>query len=175
MKRRSWKSMLLAACFSTLPFTFATAANAQVDEAMSTNWDNVGKLYPMIVAAFDAGKQEDVYKLTDEFRANLDYVEDKLNRVGQRLHEKDKNWGWSSKKETAMNKTRDLRVAAGLLGSTTKSEGLVKAQSSFKDFKDKWAVFVDMVNALRIEYMAHAKELTDIAKAFKEDCQRCPQ
>ncbi len=148
-------------------------AQAQVFEAMGTNWDNAGRLYKLIVEAFDAGKQEEVVKLTIELRDNLDHVEQKLNHVGQRLHDKDKNWPWLSRKESAVLYIQRARTAAGLLGSTAKNDGLVKAASDFRDFKDKYSAFVDMMNALRMEFQTHGEELTHILKAFREECSKC--
>ena len=128
MKQRTWYLFIAIVSIVVIPHICSSNANAQVDEAMGTNWDNAGKLYKMIVDAFEAGKQEDVYNLTGEFRDNLDYVQSKLDRVGQRLHDKDKNWPWSTKKDAAIQKTQQAKVAAGLLGSVAKSDGLVKAE-----------------------------------------------
>ena len=148
-------------------------AQAQVYEARGVNWDNAGRLYKLIVDAFDAGKQEELVNRTIEFRDNLDYVEQKLAKVGQRLHDKDKDWPWQEKKETAILYTQRARVAAGLLGATAKNDGLVKAASEFRDFKDKYSAFVEMMNALTMEFQKHGNELTQILKAFHEECSKC--
>lgn len=173
MKLNTYRLIVVMCGLVAMSMIVASNAHAQVDEAMGTNWDNAGRLSKLIVDAFEAGKQEEVYKLTDEFRANLDYVQNKVERVGQRLHDKDKNWPWAAKRDTAVQATQQARVAAGLLGSTVKGEGLVKAASAYRDFKDRWAAFVEMMNALRIEFMSHGSELNNILKAFREECPKC--
>jgi hypothetical protein len=168
-------------CISTAILVVVTAmlffqgpmANAQVDEAMKSNWDNAGKLYSLILDAVSAGKTEEVAKLTGEFRDNLDYVQEKLERVGQRLHEKDRNWTWSSKKDYAVKKVRETKVAAGTLSSTIQRSGVNSASSELSNFKGQWKECVESMNDLRKEYFAHGKELNEIMKAFREDCRDC--
>jgi len=174
MTRRFGTSRIAVVSFLAVCFFHASNAHAQLEEAMGTNWDNAGRLYKMIVEAFDAGKAEDVYRRTTEFRDNMDYVQNKVERLGQRLHEKDKNgWSWASKRDAVVQKAQQVKVVAGTLGSVAHSDGLAKASSDFRDFKDRWAAFVDVMNGLRLEWFSHGKDLADVLKAFREECAKC--
>lgn len=148
------------------------AAHAQVDEARKTNWDNAKKLYFEIVDAVGANNRDLAFSRTDELRANLDYIEDKLNRAGERLHEKDRAWLPTTKKVEAIDRLKRVRVAAGTLGSKIKEVGS-SPSSELSNFQSEWKSFGDSFDQLWIEYNAHGTELLDILKGFREDCREC--
>jgi hypothetical protein len=172
MQQHRIRTLAMIGIAAAMLLSHATTSVAQVDEARKSNWDNAKRLYVNIVDAVEGGKREEAYKRTDEFRANLDYIEDKLGRVGGRLHDKDRNWAWSSKKSTAIDKLKRCRTAAGILGSKVKEEGS-SASSELSNFKSEWRDFGDAFDDLWREYSAHHKELLEILKAFREDCREC--
>jgi hypothetical protein len=126
----------------------------------------------MIVDAVAAKNGDEVYARTDEFRLNLDYIQDKLEHVGDHLHDKDKNWGWSSKKSLALDRVRRTKVAAGILGSKAREAG-ASMDSELGAFQSEWKDFGDAFDDLWKEYITHAREQAEVMKAFHEDCREC--
>jgi hypothetical protein len=172
MKLRSFSPLVAAGFAVAMLLSHALTIHAQVDEARTTNWNNASRLYELIVSAVEAKKPDEVVKLTKELRDNLDYVHNKLGRVGERLHAKDRNWDWSSKKDHTLHTVSRTRVAAGSLELATQQRP-ESADSEFRAFKSEWKELVESMNDLWRLYLAHARELNDISKAFREDCREC--
>lgn len=95
-----------------------------------------------------------------------------LGRVGDHLHERDRNWAWSEKKSEAIKQLDKTRVAAGSLENALHHE-LDWSSSAVGEFKSEWTELVESMNGLWTEYLAHQRELDAITKAFREDCPGC--
>jgi hypothetical protein len=170
MRQRSFR-LLAVIGWSAVVLCQPSAAQAQIDEARGANWDNAKRLYVIIVDAAAAGKRDEGYKATDEFRMNLDFIQDKLTRIGGRLHEKDRSWHGSRQSE-AIERIRQAKVGAGALGIRLKDVGS-SHDSELSDFKSRWTAFVESFDKLWIEFNNHGKELNDILRAFREECRQC--
>jgi hypothetical protein len=148
-----------------------SAALAQIDEARGTNWDNAKRLYVIIVDAAAAGKRDEGMHATRELSDNLDYVQDKLTRIGGRLHEKDRAW-LGSRQSEAIDRIRQAKVAGGALGLRLREVGST-FDSELRDFKSRWMAFVESFDKLWIDFNSHGKELNDILLAFRQECRQC--
>jgi hypothetical protein len=172
MRAHCFRTFAVVGITAAVVLTQASTSVAQVDEARKVNWDNTKKLYVEIVDAVGAGKRDEADKRISELKANLDLVQDKLHRVGQRLHDRDRNWQWSAKKSNTIDKLKRYRLAAGYVQVELAKAGST-ANSELSAFKSEWKDFADNFDDLWREYTVHAKELQEVQRAFKEDCREC--
>jgi hypothetical protein len=158
--------------YSSMLMTHTPIAHAQLDESRKSNWETSKKLYPMMVDAVAAQRIRDGYNAANELRLNLDIVQSKLEVVGQRLHEKDKNWQWNSKLGLVIQNLREAKVSIGLLESKLKDPSS-SPDSELGYVKTNWAKFVVSFDDLWAEYVKHGQELDAMVKAFGAECPGC--
>ncbi len=158
--------------YSSMLVTHTPIAHAQADESRKVNWDNAKRLYPIMIDAIKAQKTRDAYNAANELRANLDLIQAKLEVVGQRLHEKDRNWAWSSKAALAIQNIKEARVSIGVLESKLKDPSS-SPDSEVGYVQTNWAKFAASFDDLWIEYVKHGQELDAIVKAFYTECREC--
>jgi uncharacterized protein YukE len=155
--------------YSTLLVHDAPIAHAQVDESRTVNWENAKKLYPLIINAINSKNQSELDKLSDEMRANLDEIEKKLSRVGDRLHAKDRAWPWSDEKVNTMNALGRTRASLAAFRLTFKTD----PNTSPNDFVNNFSQFTQAFDNLTNLYITHGRELDAMLKAFTQDCREC--
>jgi hypothetical protein len=176
MKLKSFAPIVLLglslSMYSSMLVTHTPIAQAQVDESRKTNWGNLKKLYPLMVDAVTNQKRDEATKLIDEMKANLGYVDEKLYVVGQRLHEKDRNWPWAAKKATMSEKLNQLQTSLGTLKSRVQTVG-TSTDSSLSDVKSYWQALSTASDDLMATYVSHGQELDAILKAFNAECPGC--
>ncbi|MBD2326164.1 hypothetical protein [Alkalinema sp. FACHB-956] len=172
MKLKSLSPLVAIGMSAAMLLAHVPASHAKLDESRKVNWENAKKLYPMLMDAVATQRLRDAYNLTGELRLNLDYVQEKLEATGQRLHEKDRNWAWAPKKNAVVENLKRTRVAIGILGSKLKDVGS-SPDSEMNTVKSEWQTFVTSYDDLWAEYVNHGKELDAMVKAFYEDCPGC--
>ena len=133
----------------------------------------------MLIDAVKGNKRDDAMKIIEEFKVNLDLVEDKIGRTGQRLHEKDRGW-LGSKPSNVQDKIKRLRIETGGLSTKVMAVG-ADMSSSLGNVQNAWESFVTDFDNLWRDYQQHSKDLAeiqkqlfDIQKAFRDDCRGCP-
>jgi hypothetical protein len=163
LKPRSFSRLVLVALVAAASLSQARIADAQVDEALGDYWKKAIDLEYQIVGAFKAQMQKDERdKLISDFKVDLDYVQYYLDRVGNRLHEKDRDWTWSSKKSDAIEKAKQAKINLGILQSTVSNGG--DMSSDLEKFESGWKELVQAMGELRMAYQSHTKELDDRMK-----------
>ena len=158
--------------YSSMLVTHAPIAHAQLDESRKVNWENAKKLYPIMIESIAAQRTRDGYNAANELRLNLDLVQAKLEVVGQRLHEKDRNWQWNSKAGLALQNLKEARTSIGILESKLKDPSS-SPDSEVGYVKTNWAKFVVSFDDLWAEYVKHGQELDAMVKAFSAECPGC--
>jgi len=153
-------------------FVRGSATHAQVDESRKANWENAKRLEAMIVDAIKAGKAREGASLIQEFKVNIDIVQDKLERAGERLHDLDKTWLASTRRAEAIDKAKKVRITLGDL-----SVAIAKLDedpaSALGTFVSAWDDFVKAFDDLWRDYVQHGKELQERLKRFQDDCREC--
>ena len=91
--RQCWFYRLTVIGFTAaLVLCHVSTSSAQIDEARKANWDNAKKLFQIIYDGTKGNNVREAFKSMEEFKTNMDIVQDKLERSGERLHDLDKSW-----------------------------------------------------------------------------------
>ena len=173
MRKNHFTSIIFVGFATILFLSLNSITKAQVDKARGVNWNNASALMSKIENAVGTGDRKELNDRLNEFKDNLTYVVDQLQHVGDRLHEKDRQWRWKDFREVAVTKVRQTAVIAGTFQSEVNSADNSTIAKDYNDLKSSWAESINSSNDLWREYLAHKKELDDIMKAFLEDCQEC--
>ena len=89
--RQCWFYRLTVIGFTAaLVLCHVSTSSAQIDEARKANWDNAKKLFQIIYDGTKGNNVREAFKSMEEFKTNMDIVQDKLERSGERLHDLDK-------------------------------------------------------------------------------------
>ena len=172
--KKNLYSMIASIGFTVLLFiSFTSTTKAQVDKARGTNWNNASAQFRYIEDAIGTGNRQELTNRLNELKDNLVYVVDQLQHTGDRLHEKDRQWGWQQLRDTAVTKVRQTTVIAGVFSTEVNGADNATIAKDYNDLKSAWSEAIDSSNDLWKEYLAHKKQLDDIMKAFLEDCQEC--
>lgn len=163
----------VVSCTATLFLSYASTSIAQVDEARKVNWDNAKKLFQIIYDGAKGTNVREAFKSLDEFKANMDVVQDKLERSGERLHDIDKTWLSQTSRAKAIDGCKKVKIAGGSLQVAMQKLGEDPA-SSLSDFKSAFDEFANNFNQFWIEYTTRLKETDERVKRFREDCKECP-
>ena len=146
--------------------------SAQIDEVRKDSWEKAKTVFPMIVDAAAAGTVRKAYELMNDFKANVEIVQGKLERVGAGLHEQERSWLASTSKEKVVDNCRKLKTAAGEMQMALADLGK-DPSSAISSFKSAWEELSTTFEQLWTEFRARAKELEDRMKLFREECKEC--
>jgi hypothetical protein len=148
-------------------------SSAQIDEARKANWENAKKLFQIIYDGTKGNNVREAFKSMEEFKTNMDIIQDKLERSGERLHDLDKSWLSQTARAKAIEGCKKVRLTAGSLQVAMQKLG-EDPSSSLGDFKSAFDDFTANFNQFWTEYTARLKEIEERAKKFREDCKQCP-
>ena len=163
--RQCWFYRLTVIGFTAaLVLCHVSTSSAQIDEARKANWDNAKKLFQIIYDGTKGNNVREAFKSMEEFKTNMDIVQDKLERSGERLHDLDKSWLSQTARAKAIEGCK--KVAMQKLGEDP--------SSALGDFKSAFDDFTTNFNQFWVEYTARLKEIEERAKKFREDCKQCP-
>lgn len=159
-------------CAAVLLVCHVAPTAAQIDEVRTDSWEKAKNVFPMIVDAAAAGTMRKAYELMNDFKANLEILQSKMERVGTGLHEQERSWLASTSKEKVLDNCRKLKTAGSEMQVALADLGK-DPSSAISSFKSAWEEFNIAFEQLWTEFRARAKELEDRTKMFREECKAC--
>jgi len=151
----------------------------QIDQAYRVHYQNAKRLFPTMVGLAEAEKGRDFIKQSEEFKVNLDMLQNHLERAGGSLHDKERKW---LEDETTKNKVIDkcqkVRIAAGQVATVL---GELKSPSSeVSNFKGEFSELSDAMEKLWEQSQTRGKqigeylrEMEERMKLFQNVCRGC--
>ena len=90
---QGWLRPFVVMGYTAIILLFLVAVpEAQLNQARQVNIENARKLLEILGTQIGAGKRLDGLKTLDEFKANIKVVQDAVDKTGDGLHSKDKDW-----------------------------------------------------------------------------------
>jgi len=171
MRQKSLRMIAMLASAAVMLLGHVAPTYAQLDEVRKVNWETAKKLFPEIVEAAKDNPRK-AFERMNEFKVNLDIIQDKVERAGASLHEQDRSWLASTSKEKVVDKCKKLKIEGGML-QVALSDFTKDSSSAISSFKSAWEEFSNPFEQLWREFQARAKELDDRMKLFRAECKEC--
>src|SRR6476646_4674629 len=139
---------------------------AQLNQVRQVNMENARKLLEILGSQIQAGKRLDGLKTLDEFKANIKVVQDAIEKTGDGLHSKDKDWlKGTSKNDVKKNLDQLVTISDELKASlvtisSNPSGPHSKLSSTFNETREN-------LNKFWAEYFKKGTQLQEKAKVLR--------
>ncbi|MGB5053464.1 MAG: hypothetical protein WBO24_03600 [Nitrospirales bacterium] len=149
----------------------ASLSLAQVDEARGTNFGNLRKLMPEIEENLKNMNLKVAKDRVDEFKNNMDYVNNFIDKSGENLDSVDKEWLSQTNKDKVKQLGGQVQIEAGFLKGDI---GERNYNDSYNKFKARWEEWIKEFDAYWGMYSARVTQMEQRAKKYRESCKNCP-
>jgi hypothetical protein len=162
------RALAISGFVAVLLHLTATITEAQqIDQAYKVNYQNVKRLFPTLVGLAEAEKGRDFMTQSEEFKVNLDLIQNHLERAGGSLHDKERRWlEDETPKNKAIEKCTKLKLATGYVATTL---SLLKVPSSeVSNFKSEFNELSVAMEKLWEESQKRGKQIGEYLKEMEE-------
>ena len=148
-------------------------AHAQLGRIRAEYWDKFKGTYYDAISRWDSRTSRDeIVQVLGPWRDMIERgIYPGVERMGEQLHEKDRQWLGSRRSELT-SKVHNLRNYLGQLEVQVKRVG-ESYDSQLRELKSAYKEFEDSYNEAWREHAVHYRELVSILEKFRRECPQC--